>query len=166
MQSWCSNQDDWFVSFVLHRLAMKTFLTWRSRCHNKCTIWLFMCVPVLELYLPVGQLPLTWHHGGSIGGSISSCHLSRKEPYTGEKLLVATACIVIDDDRFMPYTDKFKYLDSLLEKRIDDEVDANGRIKQAKCQFQMISILPSTYNFLSDPTLQCSYSQRGSIRMQ
>ena len=38
----------------------------------------------------------------------ASCHLSRKEPYNGEKLLVATACVTMDENRFMSYTDKFK----------------------------------------------------------
>ena len=100
----------------------------------------------------------------------ASCHLSRKEPYNGEKLLVATACVIMDEDWFMSYTDKFKYLSSLLEKRMDDKVDINGRIKQAIGQFQMIreNILPTcrTYNFPSDLTLQCSYYHHGSIRMR
>ena len=57
-------------------------------------------------------------------------YLARKEPYSGEKLLVATACVIIEEDRFMSYTDKFKYLISLLEKRMDDEVDVNGRLEK------------------------------------
>ena len=60
----------------------------------------------------------------------------RKEPYTEEELLAATADITIDDDRFISYTDEFKYLGSLLEKQLDDVVDIHARIKQAKGQFQ------------------------------
>ena len=60
----------------------------------------------------------------------------RKESHTKEELLVATGDIVIDDDRHISYTDEFKYLGSLLEKQLNDIVDINARIKQAKGQFQ------------------------------
>ena len=62
---------------------------------------------------------------------------SRKEPYTKEELQTATSDTTIDDDQFKSYTNKVKYLGSHLEKQMDDdEFDVNGRIKQAKGQFQ------------------------------
>lgn len=63
----------------------------------------------------------------------------RKEPYTKEELLTETADTTIDDDQFKSYTNKLIQIprySSLLEKRMDDKVDVNGRIKQAKGQFQ------------------------------
>ena len=60
----------------------------------------------------------------------------RKEPHTEEELLAATADIIIDYDRHMSHTDEFKCLGSLLEKQLNDTVDTNARIKQAKGQFQ------------------------------
>ena len=60
----------------------------------------------------------------------------RKEPYTEEELSVETADIAIDEDRFISYTDEFKYLGSVLQQMLDDKVDIDARIKQAKGQFQ------------------------------
>ena len=40
----------------------------------------------------------------------------RKEPYTREELLAATANTTIDNNQFKSYTNKFKYLSSPLEK--------------------------------------------------
>ena len=60
----------------------------------------------------------------------------RKEPYTEEELSAETADIAIDEDRFISYTDEFKYLGSILQQMLDDKVDIDARIKQAKGQFQ------------------------------
>ena len=46
----------------------------------------------------------------------------RKEPHTREELLAATRSTntTIDNNQFKSYTNKFKYLGSLLEKQMDD----------------------------------------------
>jgi len=60
----------------------------------------------------------------------------RKELYTEEELSAETDDIAIDEDRFISYTDEFKYLGSVLQQMLDDKVDIDARIKQAKGQFQ------------------------------
>ena len=49
----------------------------------------------------------------------------RKEPYTEEELLAATADIVIDNDQCMSHTDEFQYLGSLLEKATERHTCTN-----------------------------------------
>ena len=84
---------------------------------------------------------LTAHTGSSRslgeGSKTEALHIPppRKEPYTEEEPLAATADIVVDD-RCMSHTDEFKCLGSLLEKQLNDVVDIDARIKQAKGQFQ------------------------------
>ena len=103
----------------------------------------------------------------------------RKEPYTEEELLLAaTADIIIDDDRYISYTnefkyisytDEFKYLGSLLEKQLNDIVDINARIKQAKGQFQaMRDNLHQQRCSTTRATaiLQCSHRQHSSVGMR
>ena len=63
-------------------------------------------------------------------------HAQRRRARGGAGACLLNVVIRFDDDRYTSYTDEFKYLGSLLEKQLNDIVDINARIKQAKGQFQ------------------------------
>ena len=103
----------------------------------------------------------------------TSCHLSVEGTVHRGKLLVTTACIItcVDKDRFMSYTDEFKYLGSFLRSKWTTKLMQMGESSKPKeGQFQVMreNVLPKThrYNFPSDQIPQCSYYHHGSIRMQ